>query len=146
MRLGLRKRLRETELIDAWSKIVGVFFAAYSTPVALREGILYVRVLRPAMHYAFEQISKSEILRKLKQCFDGRTIRDVRFRVGKGGITTSQRNGCKPVARKISTLPATPQNASLTWRDFVQKRKYVRAKSSEVQDNHNKRKKIKAHC
>jgi predicted nucleic acid-binding Zn ribbon protein len=81
-RLGLRERLRETEVIDAWSKIVGDFIAAHSTPVALREGILYVRVLQPALHYELEQISKSEILRKLKQRFGGKTIRDVRFRVG----------------------------------------------------------------
>src|SRR5262249_7535914 len=64
-RLGLRERLRETEVIDAWSKIVGDFIAAHSTPVALREGVLYVRVLQPALHYELEQISKSEILRKL---------------------------------------------------------------------------------
>jgi predicted nucleic acid-binding Zn ribbon protein len=81
-RLGLRERLRETEVIDAWSKIVGDFIAAHSSPVALREGILYVRVLQPALHYELEQISKSEILRKLKQRFGGKTIRDVRFRVG----------------------------------------------------------------
>jgi predicted nucleic acid-binding Zn ribbon protein len=81
-RLGLRERLRETEVIDAWSKIVGDFIAAHSSPVALREGILYVRVLQPALHYELEQISKSEILRKLKQRFGTKTIRDVRFRVG----------------------------------------------------------------
>src|SRR5258705_11673520 len=81
-RLGLRERLRETEVIDAWSKIVGDFIAAHSAPVALREGILYVRVLQPALHYELEQISKSEILRKLKQRFGGKTIRDVRFHVG----------------------------------------------------------------
>jgi predicted nucleic acid-binding Zn ribbon protein len=81
-RLGLRERLHETEVIDAWSKIVGEFIAAHSAPVALREGILYVRVLQPALHYELEQISKTEILRKLKQRFGGRTIRDVRFRVG----------------------------------------------------------------
>ncbi len=81
-RLGLRERLRETEVIDAWSKIVGEFIAAHSAPVALREGVLYVRVLQPALHYELEQISKSEILRKLKQRFGGKTIRDVRFRVG----------------------------------------------------------------
>ena len=81
-RLGLRERLRETEVIDAWSKIVGDFIAAHSTPVALREGILYVRVLQPALHYELEQISKSEILRKLKQRFGCKTIRDIRFRVG----------------------------------------------------------------
>jgi predicted nucleic acid-binding Zn ribbon protein len=81
-RLGLRERLHETEVIDAWSKIVGDFIAAHSAPVALREGVLYVRVLQPALHYELEQISKSEILRKLKQRFGGKTIRDIRFRVG----------------------------------------------------------------
>jgi predicted nucleic acid-binding Zn ribbon protein len=81
-RLGLRERLHETEVIEAWSKIVGEFIAAHSAPVALREGILYVRVLQPALHYELEQISKSEILRKLKQRFGSKTIRDLRFRVG----------------------------------------------------------------
>ena len=65
-RLGLRERLHETEVIDAWGKIVGEFIAAHSAPVALRDGVLYVRVLQPALHYELEQISKSEILRKLK--------------------------------------------------------------------------------
>src|SRR5437879_5987621 len=81
-RLGLRERLHETEVIDTWSKIVGEFIAAHSAPVALRDGILYVRVLQPALHYELEQISKSELLRKLKQRFGGKTIRDVRFRIG----------------------------------------------------------------
>jgi predicted nucleic acid-binding Zn ribbon protein len=81
-RLGLRERLHETKVIEAWSKIVGEFIAAHSAPVALREGVLYVRVLQPALHYELEQISKSEILRKLKQRFGAKTIRDVRFRVG----------------------------------------------------------------
>lgn len=81
-RLGLRERLHETEVIEAWSKIVGEFIAAHSAPVALREGILYVRVLQPALHYELEQISKIEILRKLKKRFGTKTIRDLRFRVG----------------------------------------------------------------
>jgi predicted nucleic acid-binding Zn ribbon protein len=81
-RLGLRERLHETEVIEAWSKIVGEFIAAHSAPVALREGVLYVRVLQPALHYELEQISKIEILRKLKKRFGGKTIRDIRFRVG----------------------------------------------------------------
>src|SRR5437764_10342534 len=81
-RLGLRERLHETEVIEAWSKIVGEFIAAHSAPVALREGVLYVRVLQPALHYELEQVSKTEILRKLKKRFGSRTIRDVRFRVG----------------------------------------------------------------
>src|SRR3954451_4252169 len=80
--LGLSKRLREDEVIAAWKTIVGDFIAAHSTPVSLRAGVLYVRVLQPSLHYQFETISKAEILRKLKQRFGGRIIRDLRFRVG----------------------------------------------------------------
>jgi predicted nucleic acid-binding Zn ribbon protein len=71
-RLGLRERLHETEVIEAWSKIVGEFIAAHSAPVALREGILYVRVLQPALHYELEHVSKIEILRKLKNASAGK--------------------------------------------------------------------------
>jgi predicted nucleic acid-binding Zn ribbon protein len=81
-RLGLKERLHETEVLEAWSKIVGDFISAHSSPVALREGILYVRVLQPALHYELEQVSKIEILRKLKLRFGGKVIRDIRFRVG----------------------------------------------------------------
>ena len=81
-RLGLSERLHETEVIEAWAQIVGDFIAAHSAPVSLREGVLYVRVLQPALHYELEQISKAAILRKLKQRFGGKVIRDVRFRVG----------------------------------------------------------------
>jgi len=81
-KLGLRERLHETEVIEAWAQIVGDFIAAHSAPVALREGILYVRVLQPALHYELEQVSKIDILRKLKQRFGTKTIRDVRFRIG----------------------------------------------------------------
>ena len=80
--LGLRERLHEGEVIDAWKQIVGDFIASHSAPVSLKAGTLYVRVLQPALHYQFETISKAEILRKLKQRFGVKVIRDVRFRVG----------------------------------------------------------------
>src|SRR5438046_10680187 len=64
-RLGLRERLHEAEVIDAWSKIVGEYIAAHSAPVALRGGVLYVRVLQPALHYELAQVSRAEILRHL---------------------------------------------------------------------------------
>src|SRR5438309_908184 len=81
-KLGLRERLHENDVMEAWAGIVGEFIAAHSAPVALREGILYVRVLQPALHYELEQVSKIEILRKLKRRFGTKTIRDIRFRVG----------------------------------------------------------------
>jgi len=81
-KLGLKEQLRESKVIDAWSSIVGEFIAAHSAPVALRDGILYVRVLQPSLHYELERIAKTEILRKLKRRFGGKTIRDIRFRLG----------------------------------------------------------------
>jgi len=81
-KLGLRERLHEKDVMEAWAGIVGDFIAAHSAPVSLREGVLYVRVLQPALHYELEQISRAEILRKLKQRFGTRTIRDIRFRLG----------------------------------------------------------------
>jgi len=81
-RLGLKERLQEAEVLEAWSKIVGDFIAAHSAPVALREGVLYVRVLQPALHYELEQVAKIDVLRKLKRRFGPKIIRDVRFRVG----------------------------------------------------------------
>jgi predicted nucleic acid-binding Zn ribbon protein len=81
-KLGLRERLHENEVMEAWAGIVGDFIAAHSAPVALRNSILYVRVLQPALHYELERILRTEILRKLKQRFGARTIKEVRFRVG----------------------------------------------------------------
>jgi predicted nucleic acid-binding Zn ribbon protein len=80
--LGLKERLHEGEVIDAWKQIVGDFIASHSAPVSLKAGTLYVRVLQPALHYQFETISKREILKKLKERFGSRVVRDVRFRVG----------------------------------------------------------------
>lgn len=81
-KLGLKERLQESEILAAWKTLVGEFIAAHSCPTALREGILYVHVLQPALHYELERVTKPEILRKLKQRFGARTIRDLRFRLG----------------------------------------------------------------
>jgi hypothetical protein len=47
--------------------------AAHLAPVALREGVLYVRVLQLALHYELEQVSKIDILRKLKKRFGAKS-------------------------------------------------------------------------
>jgi hypothetical protein len=80
-RLGLRERLRETEVIDAWSQKVGDFIAAHSTPSRCAKPCSMSGCFS-SLHYNLEQISKFEVLRKLKQRFGAKTIHDVRFRVG----------------------------------------------------------------
>lgn len=81
-KLGLRERLQESEILGAWKELVGEFNAEHSCPIALRQGILYVHVLQPALHYELERVTKPEILRKLKQRFGAKAIRDLRFRLG----------------------------------------------------------------
>lgn len=81
-RLGLSERVQEEEIIHAWTALVGEFIAAHSCPRNLRDGILYVQVLQPSLHYELDRIAKPEIVRKLKQRFGARKIRDVRFRLG----------------------------------------------------------------
>lgn len=81
-KLGLKERMQETEILGAWKTLVGEFIATHSCPIALREGILYVHVLQPALHYELDRVNKPEILRKLKQRYGSRAIRDLRFRLG----------------------------------------------------------------
>ncbi len=81
-KLGLKERLQESEVLATWKALAGEFIAAHSQPVSLRDGILYVHVLQPALHYELERVNKPQILRKLKQRFGARVIKDLRFRLG----------------------------------------------------------------
>src|SRR5207302_11321362 len=55
-RLGLKERLHEVEVIEAWGQIVGEFIAAHSAPWALREGVLSARLLRRALQYELDEV------------------------------------------------------------------------------------------
>lgn len=79
--LGLDQRLREEEVRGAWRDMVGEFIAQHSRPQRLVDGVLHVRVLQPSMLYELERTLRADIVAKLRQRF-GRTVRDVRFRVG----------------------------------------------------------------
>jgi predicted nucleic acid-binding Zn ribbon protein len=81
-KLGLESRLREEEVVAAWSEIVGDFFALHSQPMRLHQGILLVSVLQPTIMYELDRQWKSMILSKLKNRFGGKTIRELRFRLG----------------------------------------------------------------
>lgn len=80
--LGLGERLREEEVKSAWRELVGEFIASQSAPATLRAGLLVVRVLQPSMAYELDRVWKPELLAKLKRRFGGRTIREIKFRIG----------------------------------------------------------------
>jgi predicted nucleic acid-binding Zn ribbon protein len=80
--LGLGSRVQEAEVLQAWTEIVGEFIATHSAPTRLKDGILYVGVLQPTIHFELERVWKPEIIRKMKARFGARVVRDVRFRLG----------------------------------------------------------------
>ena len=53
-----------------------------SSPQRLKDGVLYVHVLQPTVHFELERMWKKEILDKLKKRFGGRVVREIRFRLG----------------------------------------------------------------
>ena len=79
--LGLGERVREAEVLQAWKEIAGDFLAMHSSPSRLKDGVLYVRVLQPSIHFELEQMRRP-IIEKLKTRFGVRAVRDIRFRAG----------------------------------------------------------------
>lgn len=80
--LGLKERMVEDQLAEAWVEAVGRPNADYSKPVQLKRGQLIVAVAQPALLYELERFHKAEILRRLQARFGRGTIQDLRFRVG----------------------------------------------------------------
>lgn len=81
-KLGLSERVSEAQILGAWREIVGDFIAEHSCPSRMSDGILYVQVIQPTVHYELDRVWKPQIVKKLKARFGSKTIRDVRFRVG----------------------------------------------------------------
>lgn len=81
-KLGLQNRLREEEMLAAWSEIVGEFFTQHSRPSRLINGVLYVLVLQPTVLYELDRRWKGMILEKIRVRFGSKLVRDIRFSVG----------------------------------------------------------------
>jgi len=79
-KLGLTERLNEQEIRSAWREIVGDFLAAHSVPVSVRDGVLVVQVIQPAVRYELDRSWKRDIVRKLQARFGAKAVREVSFR------------------------------------------------------------------
>jgi predicted nucleic acid-binding Zn ribbon protein len=80
--LGLTERLKSEEVLATWNEIVGEFFAKHSAPRGLKDGILFISVLQPTVHFELDRVWKRDILAKFKKRFGARTVRDIKFRLG----------------------------------------------------------------
>ena len=78
-KLGLDSRIREQDIQEAWVGIVGEFIAQHSMPDRLVAGTLMIRVIQPSVRYELDRTWKPEIIRKLKERFGEKMIRDIKF-------------------------------------------------------------------
>ena len=77
--LGLETRIKEADITAAWKAIVGDFIAQHSHPERLVAGVLQVRVIQSSVRYELDRTWKPEIIRKLREQFGEKVIRDIRF-------------------------------------------------------------------
>jgi len=77
--LGLNNRIKEADINTAWKGIVGDFIAMHSHPDRLVAGILHIRVIQSSVRYELDRTWKPEIIRKLREQFGEKTIRDIKF-------------------------------------------------------------------
>lgn len=81
-RSPLRRGLREQEVLQEWSKIVGPGVADHSRAIALQDGVLLVQV--ESSVWAQElSLLKPRIQQALNERLGADAVKDVRFRSGR---------------------------------------------------------------
>jgi hypothetical protein len=78
-KLGLDTRIKEQDIREAWVGIVGEFIAKHSQPDRLIAGTLMIRVIQPSVRYELDRTWKPEIIRKLREAFGQKVIREIKF-------------------------------------------------------------------
>jgi hypothetical protein len=78
-KLGLETRIKEQDIRSAWLEIVGDFIAKHSQPERLVAGTLMIKVIQPSVRYELDRVWKPEIIRKLRETFGQKVIRDIKF-------------------------------------------------------------------
>ena len=81
-KLGMDATFSEEDILTAWGQVVPPIIANNTRPSALRDGVLEISVLQPAIHYTLERQMRREILKRLQSLFGRRHLKDIRFRLG----------------------------------------------------------------
>jgi predicted nucleic acid-binding Zn ribbon protein len=83
--LGLDEGLLGWQAVRDWANVVGPGVARHTRAVAFNEGVLQVEVEASPWMYELGLL-KPALLRKVNAHLGRRLVRDVRFRVPRGGI------------------------------------------------------------
>lgn len=75
---GFSSGIDEQELKSSWRRVAGPMISQQTSVESLRNGLLMLNVLQPAVRYHLEQ-TKGLLLEKLQSEFGKETIRSIRF-------------------------------------------------------------------
>lgn len=79
--MGGKTRLGEEEILKAWQEAAGVKASKHSRPKSFKGAVLIVNVDGSGWLYELT-IGKKKILERLVERLKGKSIKDVRFRIG----------------------------------------------------------------
>lgn len=75
----LDKRINETQIIDAWPKVLGNAVASYTKSIFVKNQVLYVQLSSSVLRHEL-QMSRERIVFRLNEQVGGQVITDIIFR------------------------------------------------------------------
>ena len=78
--IGASGELEQKQLLDAWVNVSGDFIAKNSKPESLKNGVLVIRVVQPALRFQLEQM-KGKLLENLKRELGDGFVKTIILRV-----------------------------------------------------------------
>lgn len=75
---GLETPLNERRLIDAWETVAGATIARYTTEKFIRNQVLFVNILNPALRSELSMM-KTQLVDRLNAVIGARVITDIRI-------------------------------------------------------------------
>lgn len=79
--VGLSDGVDEERLKAAWSQVAGEFVSKHTVPDSIRDGVLVLRVVQPAMKFHLQQMS-GKLLENLHRELGADTVKQVVFKIG----------------------------------------------------------------
>ena len=79
--LGVSDGVDEMRLKEVWGAVAGEFVAQHTVPESIRNGVLVLRVLQPAMKFHLQQMS-GKLLENLHRELGKKTVKKVVFKIG----------------------------------------------------------------
>ncbi|BDS08093.1 hypothetical protein NT6N_31330 [Oceaniferula spumae] len=79
--VGLSDGVDEERLKEAWGTVAGEFVSKHTVPESIRDGVLVLRVVQPAMKFHLQQMS-SQLLQNLHRELGKDTVKKIVFKIG----------------------------------------------------------------